>query len=179
MPHLQISQYLPAETLFDIVICDEASQSDVTVLPGMMRGKQWLIVGDRCVLQFPVAVVSLWTFLTSLLRILTCLVLDFFQRRHHNPNSKQVSPTESFVSEEEIDHLRASLPQTPQADALLPGRSLFDLCAQAFPQGRVSSTHSIFVPFFNNNAHIASFVLYFSLRSGCLERAFPLCSRDH
>lgn len=42
----QISDYLPAESLFDLVIIDEASQSDVTVLPGMLRGKQWLIVGD-------------------------------------------------------------------------------------------------------------------------------------
>ena len=42
----QISDYLPSECLFDLVIIDEASQSDVTVLPGMLRGKQWLVVGD-------------------------------------------------------------------------------------------------------------------------------------
>jgi len=63
----------------------------------MMRGKQWLIVGD----------------------------------------GKQVSPTEAFVSEETMDNLRATLPDSPLEDALLPGRSFFDMCAQAFPRGRV------------------------------------------
>lgn len=93
----QISDYLPAEGLFDLVIVDEASQSDVTVLPGMLRGKQWLIVGD----------------------------------------SKQVSPTESFISEEQIYGLQAALPESPLRDSLLPGHSFFDLCSQAFPGGRV------------------------------------------
>jgi hypothetical protein len=93
----QISDYLPPECLFDLVVIDEASQSDVTVLPGMLRGKQWLIVGD----------------------------------------GKQVSPTESFVSEEQIESLKAALPKSPLEDSLLPGHSFFDLCAQAFPKGRV------------------------------------------
>jgi hypothetical protein len=93
----QISDYLPSECLFDLVVIDEASQSDIRVLPGMLRGKQWLIVGD----------------------------------------GKQVSPTEAFVSEEQIDALRAALPPSPLEDSLLPGQSFFDLCAQAFPQGRV------------------------------------------
>ena len=93
----QISDYLPAECLFDLVVIDESSQSDVTVLPGMMRGKQWLIVGD----------------------------------------GKQVSPTEAFVSEENMENLRTTLPDSPLEDALLPGRSFFDMCAQAFPRGRV------------------------------------------
>lgn len=92
-----ISDYLPPECLFDLVVIDESSQSDITALPGMMRGKQWLIVGD----------------------------------------GKQVSPTEAFVSEENIESLRATLPHSPLEDALLPGRSFFDLCAQAFPNGRV------------------------------------------
>jgi hypothetical protein len=39
----QISDYLPSECLFDLVVIDEASQSDVTVLPGMLRGRQWLV----------------------------------------------------------------------------------------------------------------------------------------
>jgi hypothetical protein len=94
----QISDYLPSECLFDLVVIDEASQSDVTVLPGMLRGKQWLIVGD----------------------------------------GKQVSPTESFVAEEQIEILKAALPESPLEDSMLPGHSFFDLCAQAFPKGRVS-----------------------------------------
>jgi AAA domain len=97
MTSSQISDYLPSECLFDLVVIDEASQSDITVLPGMLRGKQWLIVGD----------------------------------------GKQVSPTESFISEESIDSLRAALPRSPLEDGLLPGQSFFDLCAQAYPKGRV------------------------------------------
>lgn len=98
----QISDFLPPECLFDLVINDETSQSDVTVLPGMLRGRQWLIVGD----------------------------------------GKQVSPTEAFVSEEQIESLRCSLPSTcPLAPSLLPGQSFFDLCAQAFPAGRVRGGH--------------------------------------
>ena len=94
----QISDYLPSECLFDLVVTDESSQSDVTALPSMLRGRQWLIVGD----------------------------------------GKQVSPTESFISEEQIDTLRAALPSLgPLEDSLLPGQSFFDLCAQAFPNGRV------------------------------------------
>jgi hypothetical protein len=103
----QISDYLPPESLFDLVVIDEASQSDVTVLPGMLRGTQWLIVGD----------------------------------------GKQVSPTENFVSEESIEDLRAALPSSPLKESLLPGQSFFDLCAQAFPRGRVrqSSSNLIYI----------------------------------
>jgi AAA domain len=93
----QISDYLPSECLFDLVVIDEASQSDVTVLPGMLRGRQWLIVGD----------------------------------------GKQVSPTESFVAEEQIEMLKAAIPESPFEASMLPGHSFFDLCAQAFPMGRV------------------------------------------
>jgi len=93
----QISDYLPPECIFDLVVIDEASQSDITALPGLLRGKQWLIVGD----------------------------------------GKQVSPTECFVSEDQIDSLRAALPSSPLENSLLPGQSLFDMCSQAFPRGRV------------------------------------------
>lgn len=47
MPHYRISEALPA-TLggFDLIIIDEASQSDLTALPAILRGKKVLIVGD-------------------------------------------------------------------------------------------------------------------------------------
>jgi hypothetical protein len=93
----QISDFLPPECLFDLVIVDETSQSDITVLPTLLRGRQWLIVGD----------------------------------------GKQVSPTETFISEDQMDHLRSALPQSYFDAALLPGQSFFDLCAQAFPTSRV------------------------------------------
>lgn len=94
----QISDYLPSEVLFDLVVTDESSQSDVTILPGMLRGRQWLIVGD----------------------------------------GKQVSPTDNFISEEQVESLKAALPDLgPLEDSLLPGQSFFDLCSQAFPNGRV------------------------------------------
>ena len=103
----QISDYLPAECLFDLVVIDEASQSDISVLPGMLRGKQWLIVGD----------------------------------------GKQVSPTESFVAEDQIEMLKSALPDSPFESSMLPGHSFFDLCAQAYPKGRVSLLLQIAIDF--------------------------------
>ena len=47
MPHYRISESLPAELgCFDLVIVDEASQSDLTALPALLRAKKVLIVGD-------------------------------------------------------------------------------------------------------------------------------------
>ncbi|WP_435949165.1 AAA domain-containing protein [Psychrobacter sp. DM8] len=47
MPHYRISESLPAQFgSFDLVIIDEASQSDLTALPAIMRAKKVLIVGD-------------------------------------------------------------------------------------------------------------------------------------
>lgn len=47
MPHHRVSESLPVEFgLFDLVIIDEASQSDLTALPSLLRAKKVLIVGD-------------------------------------------------------------------------------------------------------------------------------------
>lgn len=47
MPHSQVSESLPANLgCFDLVIIDEASQSDITALPALLRAKKVLIVGD-------------------------------------------------------------------------------------------------------------------------------------
>ncbi|MCW5622942.1 MAG: hypothetical protein KIS79_17655, partial [Burkholderiales bacterium] len=47
MPHYRVSQTLPARFgLFDLVIIDEASQSDLSALPAIFRGSKLLIVGD-------------------------------------------------------------------------------------------------------------------------------------
>ena len=47
MPTWRISQCLPATIAsFDLVVLDEGSQSDITALPALLRGKQVLIVGD-------------------------------------------------------------------------------------------------------------------------------------
>jgi len=47
MPSWRISESLPAKLgAFDLVIVDEASQSDITALPALLRGKKMLIVGD-------------------------------------------------------------------------------------------------------------------------------------
>lgn len=47
MPHYRISESLPAQLgAFDLVIIDEASQSDLTALPAILRAKKILIVGD-------------------------------------------------------------------------------------------------------------------------------------
>jgi very-short-patch-repair endonuclease len=47
MPHIRISEAMPAEIgTFDLVIVDEASQSDLWALPAILRGKKILVVGD-------------------------------------------------------------------------------------------------------------------------------------
>lgn len=47
MPHNKISEILPSQLgTFDLVIIDEASQSDITSLPSLLRAEKILIVGD-------------------------------------------------------------------------------------------------------------------------------------
>ena len=47
MPHYRVSESLPSELgCVDLVTIDEASQSDLTALPALLRGKKVLIVGD-------------------------------------------------------------------------------------------------------------------------------------
>jgi very-short-patch-repair endonuclease len=47
MPHSRISEAMPADIgVFDLVIVDEASQSDLWALPAILRGKKILVVGD-------------------------------------------------------------------------------------------------------------------------------------
>ncbi len=47
MPHYRVCESLPANFgCFDLVIIDEASQSDLTALPAILRAKKVLIVGD-------------------------------------------------------------------------------------------------------------------------------------
>jgi superfamily I DNA and/or RNA helicase len=42
-----LAEQLPAEVgIFDLLIIDEASQSDVTELPALLRGRKILVVGD-------------------------------------------------------------------------------------------------------------------------------------
>lgn len=48
MSHARISESIPAEIgAFDLVIVDEASQSDLWALPAILRGKKVLVVGDH------------------------------------------------------------------------------------------------------------------------------------
>lgn len=48
MSHTRVSETLPSEIgLFDLVIVDEASQSDVWALPTLLRAKKLLVVGDN------------------------------------------------------------------------------------------------------------------------------------
>ncbi len=47
MPTWRVSESLPSDfSSFDLVIIDEASQSDITALPAILRAKKLLIVGD-------------------------------------------------------------------------------------------------------------------------------------
>ena len=48
LPEWRIAETLPAELgLFDLVIIDEASQSDIWALPALLRGEKLLVVGDH------------------------------------------------------------------------------------------------------------------------------------
>lgn len=48
MPHWRVSESLPSDmAVFDLVIVDEASQSDLWALPAMLRAKKLLVVGDN------------------------------------------------------------------------------------------------------------------------------------
>ena len=48
MPEYRIAEQIPSEIeSFDLVILDEASQSDVTAIAALARGKQVLVVGDE------------------------------------------------------------------------------------------------------------------------------------
>jgi very-short-patch-repair endonuclease len=47
MPTWRVAEQLPAELgVLDLVIIDEASQSDITELPALLRGRKILVVGD-------------------------------------------------------------------------------------------------------------------------------------
>ena len=47
MPHHRVSESLPPQFgCFDLVVIDEASQSDLSALPALLRAKKLLIVGD-------------------------------------------------------------------------------------------------------------------------------------
>ena len=47
LPEWRVAEQLPSELgIFDLVVVDEASQSDITVFPILLRGKKVLIVGD-------------------------------------------------------------------------------------------------------------------------------------
>ncbi|HTO43072.1 MAG TPA: AAA domain-containing protein [Burkholderiales bacterium] len=47
MPHYRVSESLPAQLgCFDLVVIDEASQSDLSALPTLLRARKLLIVGD-------------------------------------------------------------------------------------------------------------------------------------
>ncbi len=47
MSHAKVSESMPADIgVFDLVIVDEASQSDLWALPAIIRGKKILVVGD-------------------------------------------------------------------------------------------------------------------------------------
>lgn len=48
MPQWRVSEAIPPEVgLFDLVVIDEASQSDIWALPALLRGKKVLVVGDH------------------------------------------------------------------------------------------------------------------------------------
>lgn len=48
LPQWRVSETIPPEVgLFDLVVIDEASQSDIWALPALLRGQKMLVVGDH------------------------------------------------------------------------------------------------------------------------------------
>lgn len=48
LPHWRVSESIPPELgLFDLVVIDEASQSDIWGLPALLRGRKVMVVGDH------------------------------------------------------------------------------------------------------------------------------------
>jgi len=48
LPQWRVSEVIPAEIgLFDLIIIDEASQSEISALPALLRGQKVLVVGDH------------------------------------------------------------------------------------------------------------------------------------
>lgn len=71
-------------------------------------------------------------------------------------DAKQVSPTEAFVSEEKITHLRTMLQNQVYSELMLPGRSLFDLSRAVFPGSRIVLTEHFRCARYNNCLRIMS-----------------------
>ena len=135
MPTWRVSELMPSElSLFDLVVLDESSQSDIASLPALLRGKQILVVSHTLLLPGPYPHDS-----------------DAFQVG----DDQQVSPCESFVKEEVhalliytrclryrnitqvLEQLRCShLVEQHYDELLLPGRSIFDLACAMFPSQR-------------------------------------------
>ena len=86
LPHWRISEAIPADVgLFDLVVIDEASQSDISCLPALLRGKKILVVGDDK--QVSPSSVGLATQVISDLRV------RFLK---DNPQGELMTPERSF-----------------------------------------------------------------------------------
>ena len=86
LPQWRVSETIPPEVgLFDLVIIDEASQSDIWALPALLRGTKMLIVGDHKQVS-PSAVGMAETRITELIN-------RFLARQ---PHGSQMTPDKSI-----------------------------------------------------------------------------------
>ena len=86
LPHWRISEAIPPDLgLFDLVVIDEASQSDISCLPALLRGKKILVVGDDK--QVSPSSVGLAT------QVIADLRVRFLQ---DNPQGELMTPERSF-----------------------------------------------------------------------------------
>ena len=86
LPHWRISEAIPPDLgLFDLVVIDEASQSDISCLPALLRGKKILVVGDDK--QVSPSSVGLAT------QVIADLRVRFLQG---NPQGELMTPERSF-----------------------------------------------------------------------------------
>ena len=152
MPCWRIAQCLPAEAAsFDLVVLDEASQSDLTALPALLRGKRILVVGDQKQVSPTAAFVSEAT--------IGKLKVRWHVRRGVGRNACSPLPwclcaslPLAFApppprSPPRQARLFAAPSRHPFIEQLLPGRSIFDLAQTCFADARVAlSQHFRCVP---------------------------------
>jgi hypothetical protein len=119
MPTWRVAEQLPGQVgTFDLVIMDEASQSDIKELPALLRGKKILVVGDDK------QVSPTFAFIEN--AKIERLEHNYLQEQHYKTLLRLVAvrPRQGYVPRQARDAARAlPLRRThhPLLDGLLPG----------------------------------------------------------
>ena len=142
MPTYRIAQSLPAEIgSFDLVVLDEASQSDITALGALLRGKRVLVVGDSKQVSPTAVGVSetkikdLQTMMNQRYKYVTWRSLVEQARgatpptTHRHPHQPQLTPTPPHFTR-----------PFRYVEMILPGKSIFDQAKACYADATVTLT---------------------------------------